>query len=336
MTGSLDTITQQAMRPALSSNDLLAALDEAAQERVDSQRPRNTIDAYADDFKVWRGFCAEYGLDAYTVSQGMLVGFVEWLDHGKQSAPATMTRRVTGAVVTLRGLLGAAAVPVGISRLASNRITQITARLGNAHERRGRGEAVLITPDELRAMCYAQDTETLIGLRNRTMLLTWGYLGTRVSEIAGIRVEDISEDDGMLRVHIPWSKTGEKNPVIDAKPGSDLCPLTSWYRWRDTAELPPSSPAFPRMDRWGKVYATQLTCKAIEKAIAQAARKAGLDIHVTGHSLRAFMATESRRGGASIEHIADQGGWNPRSESLWRYIRRVDERGHNATSTYEI
>lgn len=52
----------------------------------------------------------------------------------------------------------------------------------------------VITPEQMRAICEAPDTATLIGLRDRALLLTMATSGCRVSEVLRMRDIDIRRD----------------------------------------------------------------------------------------------------------------------------------------------
>lgn len=78
------------------------ALDALAKTYVDSQCPANTRRAYAGDWRVWEDYTAEVGIPLYAATTEALVGFVRWLETVKQAAPATINRRLTGALAGLR------------------------------------------------------------------------------------------------------------------------------------------------------------------------------------------------------------------------------------------
>ncbi len=64
--------------------------------------------------------------------------------------------------------------------------------------------------------------------------------------------------------------------------------------------------------------------KYVGEAITAAGARAGITIHDTGHSVRAGLATEARRGGHDLTAIAAQRGWAPGSTVLFGYIRIAD------------
>jgi len=69
---------------------------------------------------------------------------------------------------------------------------------------------------------------------------------------------------------------------------------------------------------------------AIGAVIPRAGERAGLDLRLTGHSVRAGLATEARRAGHDTATIADQGGWARTSTALQDYIRIGDRWTDNA------
>ena len=322
-----------AVQPPPTTEAMLAELDARAHQDAWRDRADGTNRAYLSDIAMWHDFCRASEISPELISAGLLRLFVEWMDRTHALAPSTMKRRVYGVVTTLRDLHGIYAVPKGIGHLAESRIAAIERDLVLKGEKRGRGPAGKITPDELRSLLSSQQQDTPLGLRNRTLMLLAAMLGTRISENVGIRGDDITGDREFLVVRIRWSKTGPKEPVLSAKPGSDLCPVTAWWRWKEVGGIG-SGPIYPRMDRHGNIYRDQpITTRAAEKVIHNAAQKAGLSqrVRVTGHSFRAFMATESYYGGSSIPEIAAQGGWHPSSRALWGYIRAGEARDRNPT-----
>jgi integrase len=65
---------------------------------------------------------------------------------------------------------------------------------------------------------------------------------------------------------------------------------------------------------------------------ARAAERAGLAVRVTGHSLRAGLATEAHRAGHDVRTISAQTGHAPNSASLYAYLRVADRWSDNAVT----
>ncbi|WP_306355907.1 tyrosine-type recombinase/integrase [Nocardia sp. CC213A] len=92
-----------------------------------------------------------------------------------------------------------------------------------------------------------------------------------------------------------------------------------------------TGPLFRPIDRHGNLSDTRLSPRACGEAVTRAAKAAEVPVHLTGHSLRAGLATEARKAGHDVKTIADQGGWNPTSAELYKYLRIVDRWAENAT-----
>jgi integrase len=89
-------------------------------------------------------------------------------------------------------------------------------------------------------------------------------------------------------------------------------------------------PAFRRIDRHGLLSPLGLRPQGVDRVLVRAGERAGLPFRLTGHSLRAGLATEARRSGARDDQVADQGRWQRGSRALQRYFRRVDRWTDNA------
>jgi integrase len=281
--------------------------------------------------KAWRNFCAERGFVDNVISSGLLAAFAAWLE-AQEKAPATIERRISGVVMGQRKRLGLAAVPKGISAQAFEVVLRYRKWLGENNIQRGRGQANVLTVGHARQMYYAQP-DTLMGLRNKTLLLIWFFLGSRRSEIARLTVADFVDRGEIMTVRHGWTKTGPHEPVLSRKPDG-LCPVRAWHRWVEAAELT-GGPAFPRMHRADRIYTPDTPChmtgESVGKIITEAGRHADIDIHFTGHSVRAGMITEARRGGADHTTICAQSGHRPDGKAIHGYYRIIDRAQDNTT-----
>ena len=73
---------------ALTPQERLAQLDAGAAPYVRTQRPANTLKAYAQDWKVWEDYAADVGIPLLSGTAGALTGFVVWLEQGRRLRPA--------------------------------------------------------------------------------------------------------------------------------------------------------------------------------------------------------------------------------------------------------
>ncbi len=334
---------------ALSPQDRLALLDEAAARHVDEQRPPNTLKAYAQDWQVWQDYTAEAGIPPLSASIGALTGFVVWLERGRTlrpgeravpevperaapAAPSTIERRLTGALAGLRH--HKVVVDPEASRAAWRALKGYRQRLAREGIQRGRGKATMVTLTDLRAMSRACP-DTLAGARDRAMLLIGFPIAARCSDLANLLVTDVEPvDDRGLAVTVRHGKsTGAM--VVPRRESPDTDPVRAWHAWRSGAGIA-EGPAFRRVDRHGNVGAPALSTTGVNQILTRAGVRAGLSYPVTGHSLRSGFATEARRAGADDLAIADQGRWVRGSRALYEYIRRVDQWDDNAAGVLDL
>lgn len=319
--------------PDVVAPDALAALDTAARDHVDSGRRANTVRAYASDRKKWNAYCAAFGIPDTTLSVGTVVGFVEWL-IAQQAAPRTIERRVSGARKSLRED-GVADLDADDRAVVAERLRQYKRALAETGDRRGRGQARAITVADLRRMSLALP-DTLLGLRDRALLLVGFGMAARRAELAGLWAADIEVCDEGLCVTLRTSKTSDEDVTVAIPYGTSevTCPVRAWQAYRAAVEAvlghELDGRAFRRIDRHGHIL-DGMSPQAVGIAVRRAAEAAGIPgERVTAHGLRAGLATEARRAGHDVTTIAKQGRWSPSGAAIHGYMRVVDQWSDNA------
>ncbi|WP_194244338.1 tyrosine-type recombinase/integrase [Nonomuraea phyllanthi] len=301
----------------------LAELDQAAE--AFEPRADNTLRSYASDWRVWERYVAAAGIPLEAGTPGAFLGFVIWL--GKEGkAPSTIQRNLYGAAVSLRER-GVAVHPDGPKK-AKKAVDALARMLAEAGEQRGRGKAPALTVMQLRAMSKALP-DTLKGLRDRAILTVGFGMAARRSELANLRAQDVAVTEKGLQVFARYGKTGARSPAIKKGENEWTCPRRAWVAWAAAADLDPDGPAFLRFNRHKMLG--PITAQGIGIAVTAAAEAVGLD-GVTGHSMRAGLATAAREAGHDYRTIAVQGGWAPNSTALHEYLRIVDQWADNATA----
>jgi integrase/recombinase XerD len=130
-------------------------------------------------------------------------------------------------------------------------------------------------------------------LFHRAMLLTMYAAGLRRSELCRLKVSNIDSRRMMLRIE------RSKNGVDRDVPLSQklLETLREYWRWmRPKTYLFPGTQSGWRADK-------PITPKVIWEAVQQAAKRAGIQKHVTPHTLRHSYATHLLEAGADIRTI---------------------------------
>jgi site-specific recombinase XerD len=304
----------------------LAALDVAAADYVQTQRPKNTLTAYAADRKVWARYVSELGIPEDSATAGALVGFVAWLEQNG-AAPTTIDRRLAGAVVGLRQR--GAEPPKAATEAARAALNGYRRRLAEAGEKRGRGRAPAMTIKDLRKISAACP-ETLAGIRDRALVLIAFAIAGRRSEVAALLVTDVEQVDEGLIVTIRSGKTGGRTVAVPYGSHEGTCPVRAWRAWLAASGITDGA-AFRRINRHGTLLGG-LSAQSAGTVITNAAERAGLAVHMTGHSARAGLATEARRAGHDVKTISQQTGHAPNSRVLYDYLRVVDQWSDNAVA----
>ncbi|MBA0125857.1 site-specific integrase [Haloechinothrix sp. YIM 98757] len=321
-TGAAETRDRAAIEP----QERLARLDAVAEAYVREQRPANTRRAYAEAWKVWEDYTRDAGIPMLSGTVGALVGFVRWMETTRQAAVATVDARLAGAVAGLRQ--SGVSVDRNATRAAWQALKGYERRLAEEGAARGRGKAQPITLAQLRALVRACP-ETNAGLRDRALLLIGFTIAARRSELAGLRAEQLTIDGthGLVAA-LGYTKTGPDERPIPHGTHRETCPVLAWQAWTEAADIT-EGPAFRRIDRHDHVFGSGLSAQAVGEIITRCGKRAELPFRITGHSLRAGLATEARRNGADHKAVCDQGGWVYGSKAVHGYFHTVDRWNDN-------
>ncbi len=146
----------------------------------------------------------------------------------------------------------------------------------------------ILTPEEVSRLIDAARN-----LFHYAMLLTMYSAGLRRSELCRLKVSNI--DSGRMMIRIERGKGGVDREVPLSQ--KLLATLREYWRWmRPKTYLFPGTVNGWRADK-------PITAKVIWEAVQQAAHKAGIEKHVTPHTLRHCFATHLLEAGADLRTI---------------------------------
>lgn len=170
-------------------------------------------------------------------------------------------------------------------------------------------------------------------MRDKCLLLL-GFCGAfRRSELVALNVEDVEEVSQGLIVTIRRSKTdaegvGRRVGIPRAK-YSMMCPVQSIALYMASHSLTHGS-LFRSLTRQGGFSAHRLSDRSVSNIIKERALAAGLEVkNLSGHSLRAGLATSAAQAGIRPDKIKAQTG-HASDAMLNRYIRDGDMWNGNA------
>jgi integrase/recombinase XerD len=143
---------------------------------------------------------------------------------------------------------------------------------------------VVLSTDEVAAFFAA-----LVDVKHRAILMTAYAAGLRLSEVIGLRADDVDSKRMVIRVR---QAKGRRDRYVMLSPRLLALLREYWKLERPTDWL------FP-----GDVPGNPITGKAVHKICVRAAEDAGLGKHVTVHTLRHSFATHLLEAGTDIRTI---------------------------------
>lgn len=308
-------------------HDPNTVLSPAALDRLDRSIPDNTKTAYrrqARDFVAW---CEERGRDTLPASAQTLADYVSHLcDQDK--APSTIEQ----AIATIRVAHRQAGYKGQPDTEAALRILK-THKRDRAEQGKRKKKAPPVTIEVLRAMVDAADPATLAGRRDRVMIVLGFAMMARRSELAALRIEDITFTDDGLTAFIRSSKTDQEAAGAEVNIPNGVHPDTDPVRvvraWLDilTDHGYTEGPLLRHINRWNQLQPGGISGAAINERVRKLAVEAGLPnaVTFTAHGLRAGGPTEAAKAGQPVSFIADHGRWSKNSTQVLEYIRPVDK-----------
>lgn len=285
----------------------------AASEFLTNAKAANTRKAYAADWDDFLHWCRRFRRTPLPALPETVACYLA--DCAARLKPSTLQRRL--ATISEAHKTAGHESP---TRSAKVRLVWagIRRQLGAAQDHR----KPVLTP-HLRAMLDALP-DSLVGVRDRALLLL-GFAGAmRRSELVGLDVADLAHTDDGLVVLVRKSKTDPTG--VGRKIGipfgtcPETCPVKAVTAWLDESKID-DGPLFRRVDRYGFVSDTRLCDRTVAEVVKRSLAAAGKSARrFSGHSLRAGLITQAAMNGVSERAIADQSG-HKSLLVLRRYIR---------------
>jgi len=157
----------------------------------------------------------------------------------------------------------------------------------------------VLSPDEVFALLEAPSGEDLLSVRDRAILELFYASGLRLSELAGLNLEDLDLSQGLIRV----MGKGKKERVVPIhQRAKDK--LKKWLERR--ADLKKSVlDEDARRAVFLSKKGSRLSARAIELLLGKYLKKAGIYRPATPHSLRHSFATHLLDSGMDIRSIQE-------------------------------
>lgn len=293
----------------------LLPVQESAREYARRAKSPATQLAYKTDWRHFSAWCENNAFSSLPATPETVACYLGHLaDTGKKAA--TITRRLV-AISQIHQVQGFA-TPTQ-NELVRSVLKGIRRTIGTAQD----GKTPLVAADIKEIVGGLPDT--LIGRRDRALLLI-GFSGAfRRSEIVALNYEDLEFTEEGLVVTLRRSKTDQESrgrrigiPVL---PHSDACAVRALREWLVASGI--TSDSIFRPVRLGsKISAARLSGFGVARIIKKRL-PAGKDAaKYSGHSLRSGYCTSACSGGAPIKSIQNVTGHRS-VDMLLRYVRET-------------
>lgn len=253
--------------------------------------------AYKSDWADWTAWCDLAGLSPLPAEPAALGAYLA--EHAGILSVATLARRVA-AISTSHRLAG---YHLDTRHPA---VRDVMRGIRRAHGVAPRRAQAATTPI-VRAL-VATCNGSLLGTRDRALLLLCFAAALRRSELAALDMSGIEFTIEGVRLHVGRSKTdqeGEGATVGVLATETATCPVAALRTWLEAAEIVEGR-VFRSVDRHGRLRAS-LTGEAVGMVVQRRAALAGLDpAGFSAHSLRAGLATSAAAAGVAEGDIARQ------------------------------
>jgi integrase/recombinase XerD len=248
--------------------------------RVEKGLSDNTIQAYRRDIQKFAAFASERGLGTRDVTRSDVVDFLASLYRRRLDSSS-----VARHLVTIRNFFRFALLEGYIDE-------DPAATIESPRFRQSLPEFLSIA--EVDRLLQQPDTNTVVGLRDRALIEIMYSAGLRVSELCGLRVDDLQMDPGCLRC----IGKGHKERLVPV--GKQALAVVRKYLRTGRPKLlrDNSSPYLFLNQRGGKL--DRIT---FWKLLGAYGRKAALRKPLTPHMLRHSFATHLLDRGADLRSV---------------------------------
>ena len=248
--------------------------------RLEKNYSPNTLDAYLRDLEKLQSFLAAADLDYRQVGLEDLQTFAASL-HDIGIHPRSQCRILSGVRTFFRFLEQEGYIGQDPSELLES--PQIGEHLPE-----------VLTIDEIDRILLSIDLSKWEGQRNRAIIETLFSCGLRVSELTSLKISDIYEREGFLRIFGKGSK--ERLVPISQRA---LQEIDSWYIDREQMVIKPGEEDYVFLNRRG----AHLTRTMILIMVKKQAQMAGITKTISPHTFRHSFATSLLEGGADLRAI---------------------------------
>lgn len=246
--------------------------------RVERGLSKNSILAYSFDIRDFQAFAGPGPISG--ADSAVVAGYVDQLTRQGLSG-RTIARRLSALKTFFRFLE------------SEGRMDGDPAALVHA-PRLAQSLPKYLTRQEVVRLLELPDTKTPLGKRDRAMLELLYSSGLRVSELCAVKIQDLNEDLGFIRV---FGKGGKHRMIPVGRKA--MAAIRDWLEQGRSLVLKSRSSAYLFVTGRG----TAMTRQGFWKNLSQYAKLAGFNGRLTPHVLRHSFATHLLEGGADLRSV---------------------------------
>ena len=302
----------------------LALLVEQASVYASQARSDATCLAYGKAWRAFAAWCGQQGLPSLPATPATVAVYLSSLADGHKVSTIALALTAISQVHKRAGL------PTPRDGMTvRDTMRGIRRKLGTRQE----GKAPLLA-DALRTTVQALPT-TPLGVRDRALLLL-GFAGAfRRSELASLNVQDLRFQREGLTVALRRSKTDQegqgRSVAIPYGASPSTCPVRAVQSWLEVRGAHPGR-LLLALDAGSSTRSLGLSDHTVAVIVKRRAKEAGIPAkELSGHSLRAGLATSAALAGKSERAIMRQTG-HTSVVMVRRYIRDADLFRDNAST----
>ena len=294
------------------SNYALEPLSALNKQFILNSVSASTRRIYRSDFNIFREWCEAQNMQWMPAFPNSVAQFItEQALSGIK--PSSLARRLAAISMVHRVLDCPNPTTHEIVKLT---IKGIKRAYGTAQDKKAPA-----TADRIESM-IANCPETLIGLRDKALLLI-GFAGAfRRSELVALTVNDIERTPEGIKITIRKSKTDQEGQgqLIGILNGTRFRAVDALYNWLHKSGIKEGF-LFRRIRKGNSVQIAPLTDHAVAVIVKQYASKAGFTVdNFSGHSLRAGFITSGAQAGADLIKLMEVSR-HKKTDTILGYVR---------------
>lgn len=284
-----------------------------ATEYLEKSKAENTRRAYRADWADFEAWCAKYRQASMPASPDTVAYYLA--DRSQRLKTSSLQRRLATIAEAHRA--------AGFE--SPNKHPQVRLVWAGIRREKGTAQAHMkpALTKHIRAM-VSHLPDSLLGARDRALLLLEFAGAMRRSDLVGLDVTDLALADEGLVVNVRRGKTDQfgagRKIGIPRGAHPETCPVRAVQTWFELSGVAEGA-LFRAVNKHGHVSAARLSDRAVADVVKRTLEAAGKSSRrFAGHSLRAGLITQAAMAGVSERAIQDQSG-HKSLLVMRRYIR---------------